>query len=172
MTKAEKNQKIDELVEVLSSSNVVYVTDTADLNAEENSSLRRECFKRDITLQVVKNTLLVKAIEKVEGKNFNELSQVLTGTSAIMLSDTGNAPAKLIQAVRKKSKKPVLKGAYIDESVYIGDNQLDALVNIKSKEEVIADVIALLQSPANNVISALQSGGNTISGLVKTLSER
>jgi len=172
MTKAEKNQKIDQLAEVLASANVVYVADTAGLNAEETSSLRRECFKKDITLEVVKNTLLVKAIEKVEGKNFGELTNILAGTSAIMLSDIGNAPAKLIQSVRKKSKKPLLKGAYIDEAVYIGDDQLDALVSIKSKEEVIADLIALLQSPAKNVISALQSGGQTISGLVKTLSER
>jgi large subunit ribosomal protein L10 len=147
------------------------VADISGLNAEATSNLRRACFKAGVQLAVVKNTLLTKAMENSE-KEFGELPTILKGNSSILLSETGNAPAKIIKEFRKKSDKPVLKGAYIEEAVYLGDDQLENLVNIKSKEELLGDIIGLLQSPAKNVISALQSGGQTLSGIVKTLSER
>jgi large subunit ribosomal protein L10 len=171
MNKEEKNLEIEKLTEVLEASNILYITDIAGLNAEQTSNLRRLAFKSNIQLNVVKNTLLKKAMEK-SGKSFDELFPTLKGNTSIMVSDTGNAPAKLIKEFRKKSQKPILKGAYIDESVYIGDDQVEALSTLKSREELIADVIALLQSPAKNVVSALQSGKNTLGGLLKTLEER
>jgi large subunit ribosomal protein L10 len=133
--------------------------------------LRRACFKANIKLSVVKNTLLAKAMEASD-KDFGSLQEVLKGNTSLMFSEVGNTPAKLIKTFRKKSEKPVLKGAYIEEAIYIGDDQIDVLESIKSKEELIGDVIAILQSPAKNVISALQSGGSNISGILKTLSER
>ncbi len=172
MRKEEKNLLINDLVEQLAATNVVYVADTADLNAEDTSRLRRECFRQNISLTVVKNTLLRKAMERVEGKDFSELYEVLAGPTAIMTAEAGNAPAKLIKSFRAKSPKPLLKGAYVAEAVFIGDNQLDSLISLTSREELIGDIIGLLQSPAKNVISALQSGGQTIAGLVKTLEER
>ena len=172
MNREEKNQVIDELVEQLSAKEVVYLTDVAELDAEQTSKLRRLCFSREISMRVVKNTLLRKAMEKVEGKDYSEMFDVLKGNTSIMLSDAGNAPAKLIKDFRKKSDKPILKAAYVEETVYIGDDQLDALSNIKSKNELIADVVALLQSPVKNVMGALDSGKSTLAGLVKTLSER
>ena len=172
MTKEEKNEAIIELSEELANANVFYITDTSEMNAESTSTLRRNCFKNDISLKIVKNSLLQKAMERVEGKDFSELYDVLAGPTAIMYSETGNAPAKLIQGFRKKHDKPVLKAAYIAESIYIGDENLGALCDIKSKEELIGDVISLLQSPAKNVISALQSGKHTLAGLVKTLAEK
>jgi large subunit ribosomal protein L10 len=171
MTKEEKNVEIEKLTEVLQDSNIVYVADIAGLDATQTSNLRRLAFKSNIKLNVVKNTLLKKAMEK-SGKSFDELFPVLKGNTSIMISDTGNAPAKLIKEFRKSSAKPILKGAYIEESVYIGDDQVEALATLKSKEELIGDVIALLQSPAKNVVSALQSGKNTLGGLIKTLEER
>ncbi len=171
MTREEKSQVIVDLTAQISDSSVIYVADISGLNAEATSNLRRACFKADVQLAVVKNTLLAKAMEKAE-KDFGELPTALKGNSSILLSETGNAPAKIIKEFRKKSDKPVLKGAYIEEAVYLGDDQLETLVNIKSKEELIGDIIGLLQSPAKNVISALQSGGQTLSGIVKTLSER
>ena len=172
MRKEEKVSIVEELTETLSNANVFYITDTADLTAGNVSKLRRVCFNKNIKMRVVKNTLLRKALENIEGKDFSEFNQILKGPTAIMLSDTGNVPAKVIKEFRKKNEKPILKGAWIDESIYIGDDQLENLVNIKSKEELIGDIIMLLQSPAKNVISALQSGGSTIAGLVKTLQER
>jgi len=172
MTKEEKNLLINDLVEKLASTNVVYVADAADLNAEEASKLRRECFRQNISMSVVKNTILKKAMERVEGKDFSGLYDVLAGPTAILTAEAGNAPAKLIKAFRAKNPKPVLKGAFIDSAVFVGDNQLDTLIALKSREELIGDIIGLLQSPAKNVISALQSGGQTIAGLVKTLEER
>lgn len=164
---------IEDLVTQLEGTGVLYITDTAGLDAEQTSNLRRECFKKNIKLSVVKNTLLKKAMDRIEGKDYSELEEVLAGPTAIMIAETGNVPAKLIQQFRKKSKKPLLKGAWVDEAVYIGDDQLEALTNIKSKEEVLAEVIGLLQSPAKNVISALKSnGGDKIAGLVKALSEK
>lgn len=171
MTREEKSQVIDTLTAQLSDNSIIYVADISGLNAQATSNLRRACFKSDVKLAVVKNTLLAKAMEN-STKEFGDLPTALKGNSSILLSETGNAPAKIIKEFRKKSDKPVLKGAYIEEAIYLGDDQLETLVNIKSKEELLGDIIGLLQSPAKNVISALQSGGQTLSGIVKTLSER
>jgi large subunit ribosomal protein L10 len=172
MNKHEKNEMINELVETLTNNNVVYVADIANLTAEANNALRRNCHKNNVSLRVVKNTLLEKAIEKVEGKDFSELKGILAGPTSIMIAEVGNAPAKVIKEFRKKHDKPVLKGAYIDEAVFVGDDKVDSLAALKSKEEVIGDIILLLQSPAKNVVSSLQSGKNKISGLLKALEER
>jgi large subunit ribosomal protein L10 len=172
MTRQEKNQLIDELSEVLREKNVVYLTDASGLDAEATTLLRRESFKKDVTIRVVKNTLLRKAMERVEEKNFEELYGSLVGQTALMVGDVGNVPARLIKEFAKKHAKPVLKAAYVEEACYIGANQLEALTSIKSKEELLGDIVMLLQSPAKNVLGALQSGGNTISGLVKALESR
>lgn len=171
MTREEKNNVVSELTEVLSGSEVVYITDAADLSAEAASDLRRTCFKNNISMRVVKNTLLKRAMESVEGKDFSEMFEALSGPTALMISEAGNGPAKMIKDFRKKHAKPIIKAAYVEESIYIGD-QVDALASIKSKNELIADVIMLLQSPAKNVISSLTSAGSTLSGLVKALEER
>ncbi|MFA5556761.1 MAG: 50S ribosomal protein L10 [Flavobacteriaceae bacterium] len=171
MTREEKSIAIQDLTAQLADTGVVYIADISGLNAQTTSDLRRAAFKAGIKLEVVKNTLLAKAMEASE-RNFGDLPSILKGNTSILIAETGNAPAKLIKEFRKKSDKPLLKGAYIEEAVFIGDNQLEALVAIKSKEEVIGEIIGLLQSPAKNVISALKSGGSTIAGLVKTLSER
>jgi large subunit ribosomal protein L10 len=172
MTREEKNQFVDNLAESLTATDVLYIADTSELSAGATSDLRRNCFKKNVKLSVVKNTLLRQAIERVEEKDFSELTQVLTGPTAIMFSEVGNAPAKLIKEFRKKHERPLLKAAYIEEMCFIGDDQLTTLSEIKSREELIGDVVMLLQSPAKNVVRALQSGGNTLSGLVKSLSER
>ena len=172
MNKNEKQLMIDDLSKRLDDNNVIYITDISDLDAVATSALRRQCFAKNIKLSVVKNTLLKKAMENVQGKDFTELYDVLPGPTAIMLSDTGNLPAKLIKDFRKKNDKPVLKGAFVEESVYVGDEQLNSLVDIKSKDELLGEIVGLLQSPAKNVISALTSSKNTIAGLVKTLSEK
>ena len=172
MTRTEKDQLIDELVQMLAEKNVVYLTDASGLDSESTTSLRRECYKKDIRVRVVKNTLLRKAMERIEDRDYSELYDVLKGQTALLVGDVGNAPASVLKEFRKKHDMPVLKGAYVEEATYLGDNNLEALTAIKSKEEVIADVIALLQSPAKNVIGALNSGGNTLSGLVKALQER
>ena len=171
MTREEKSQVIEKLTAELSGAKTLYLTDTAGLNAKDTSALRRACFKADIRLSVVKNTLLLKAMEASD-KEFGDLKEVLKGNTSLMFSEAGNAPAKVIKDFRKKSDKPILKGAYIEESVYIGDDQIDALVAIKSKEELIGEIITLLQSPAKNVISGLKSGGGTLAGIIKTLSEK
>ena len=172
MTRTEKDQLIDELVQMLAEKNVVYLTDASGLDSESTTSLRRECYKKDIRVRVVKNTLLRKAMERIEDRDYSELYDVLKGQTALLVGDVGNAPARVLKEFRKKHDMPVLKGAYVEEATYLGDNNLEALTAIKSKDEVIADVIVLLQSPAKNVIGALNSGGNTISGLVKALQER
>ena len=171
MTKEEKSKAIEELTAQLAGSNVVYVADISGLNATVTSDLRRACFKAGIKLEVVKNTLLAKAMESSDN-NYGELPTILKGNTSILISDNGNAPAKIIKEFRRRSDKPVLKGAYIHEAVFIGDNQLDALVSLKSKNEVIGEIIGLLQSPAKNVVSALKSGGGKIAGILKTLSEK
>jgi len=173
MTREEKSQVIDNLTAVLTDNNIIYLADIAGLDASNTSDLRRACFKQNVKLSVVKNTLLAKAMEKSD-KEFGELSDTLSGNTSLMISETGNAPAKVIKEFRKKAKseKPLLKGAFIEEAIYVGDDQLESLVNIKSREELIGDIIGLLQSPAKNVISALQSGGNKLSGILKTLSEK
>jgi large subunit ribosomal protein L10 len=171
MRRDEKNAIIDSLAERIKEYSHFYLTDTAQLNAADTSALRRLCFERDIKLIVVKNTLLQRALEQSEG-NYDELYPVLEGYMSIMFTNSGNVPAKLIKEFRKKHDKPVLKGAYVEESIYVGDNALDALISIKTKDEVIGDIIMLLQSPAKNIISALQSGANTIHGVLETLSKR
>lgn len=171
MKKEEKNQLIESLQSLIEEYPHLYVTDIAGLNAEDTSKLRRESFKKEIKLVVAKNTLLKLAMDKSE-KDFNGLYEILKGNSSVMFSNVGNAPAKLIKTLRKSADKPILKGAYVEESIYVGDDQLEALANIKSKDELLGDLIGLLQSPAKNVISALQSGGNKLAGIVETLSER
>ena len=171
MTKEQKVQEIQNLTEELSSVKNLYLTDIAGLDAVQTTALRRACFKANIKLSVVKNTLLAKAMEASD-KDFGNLHETLKGNTSLMFSELGNTPAKLIKDFRKKSEKPILKGAYIEEAIYIGDDQIDALESIKSKEELIGEVITILQSPAKNIISALQSGGSNISGILKTLSER
>lgn len=171
MRREEKHAIIESLSERLKEYTHFYLTDTAELDAAVTGELRRKCFENDIKLVVVKNTLLKRALQET-GVNFDELFPVLKGTTSIMFTNNGNGPAKLIKAFRKVHDKPVLKGAYVQESIYIGDNQLDALVSIKTREELIGEVISLLQSPAKNVISALQSGGNTIHGVLETLSKK
>jgi len=171
MTREEKSQVIENLTAQLTENPIIYLADISGLNAASTTNLRRACFKAGIKLAVVKNTLLAKAMESSD-KDFGELLGTLKGNTSLMFAVTGNAPAIVIKEFRKKSDKPVLKGAFIEESVYVGDDQLENLINIKSKEQLIGEIIGLLQSPAKNVISALKSGGNTIAGLVKTLSER
>lgn len=171
MTREEKAQVIDNLTETLAQTNIIYLADISGLNALATSNLRRACFKANVKLAVVKNTLLSKAMEKSD-KNFGELPNTLKGNTSLMMSEVSNIPAKIIKDFRKKSMIPLLKGAYIDEAIFIGDDQLDTLVSIKSKEQLIGEIIGLLQSPAKNVISALQSGSNKLTGILKTLSEK
>ena len=171
MTREEKTQVVENLTAVLEGTSTVYITDISGLDAGTTADLRRACFKANVKMSVVKNTLLEKAMEASD-KDFGELTTILKGNSSMMISDTGNAPAKLIKDFRKKADRPILKGAFIEEAIYIGDENLEALVSIKSKEELIADVIALLQSPAKNVVSGLKSGGSKLSGILKTLSEK
>ncbi|HRZ97668.1 MAG TPA: 50S ribosomal protein L10 [Paludibacter sp.] len=175
MKKEDKSAIIKQLESTINEYAHFYLADIAGLNAAQTSQLRRVCYKEDIKLVVVKNTLLQKAFEN-SSVNFSELYDSLKGETSLMLSNTGNAPAKVIKDFSKlkgnKLKKPVLKAAYVEQSFYIGENQLEALITLKSKNELIAEVVALLQSPAKNVISALQSGGSTIHGVLKTLAER
>jgi large subunit ribosomal protein L10 len=171
MTREEKSVVIEELTAQLADNTNIYLTDISGLNAVDTSNLRRACFKANVRLAVVKNTLLEKAMEASD-KEFGDLPATLKGNTSVMYSETGNGPAKVIKAFRKKSEKPLLKGAFIEESIYIGDDQLDALVDIKSREELIGEVIGLLQSPAKNVISALKSSGGALAGILKTLSEK
>ena len=162
MTREEKSKVIEKLTAELAENTNIYMTDVSGLNASETSKLRRACFKANIKLSVVKNTLLSKAMESSD-KDFGSLNEVLVGNTALMYSEVGNSPAKLIKQFRKKSERPLLKGASIEDSVYVGDDQVEFLANIKSREELIGEVITILQSPAKNVISALQSSGSTIS---------
>ncbi len=171
MTREEKATVIKDLTAQLGENTTIYLADISGLDALTTSELRRACFKANIKLSVVKNTLLAKAMEASD-KEFGDLPGVLTGNTSLMFSETGNAPAKLIKTFRKKADKPLLKGAFIEEAIFVGDDKLDTLVSIKSKEEMIGDIIGLLQSPAKNVISGLKSGGGKLAGILKTLSER
>ena len=161
MTKQEKVQAIEDLTAQLAENQNIYLTDVSDLDALTTSNLRRACFKAGVKLTVVKNTLLAKAMEASD-KDFGDLTGVLKGNTAMMFSESGNVPAKVIKDFRKKSDRPILKGAYIEEAVYLGDDQVEALVNIKSKDELIGEIITLLQSPAKNVVSALQTSGGAL----------
>ncbi|WP_213520588.1 50S ribosomal protein L10 [Nonlabens sp.] len=171
MTREQKANVIQDLTATLGENSTIYLADISGLNALETSNLRRACFKANITMSVVKNTLLAKAMDASD-KDFGELPDLLKGNTSIMLAEVANAPAKVIENFRKKSNKPVLKGAYIAEAIYVGDDMISALSNIKSKEEMIGEIIGLLQSPAKNVVAALQSGGGKLAGILKTLSER
>ena len=171
MRREEKTDIIDSLATTLKEYSHFYLTDTAQLNAADTSDLRRKCFENQIKLVVVKNTLLKRALEQA-GLECGELFPVLKGSTAVMFSNNGNTPAKMIKEFRRSHPKPLIKGAFIEESVYVGENLLDTLVALKSREELIGDIIMLLQSPAKNVISALQSGGSKIHGVLETLSKK
>lgn len=172
MRREEKHEVVSALAERMKESGNFYITDTSSLTVAKINNIRRKCFENKIGIQVVKNTLIKKALEQLDG-DVAPLFEVLKGSSSVMFSTNANAPAKLIKELRKnKAEKPVLKAAYVDSTVFIGDNQLDALVNLKSREELIGEIIGLLQSPAKNVISALSSGGNKLAGIVKTLQEK
>lgn len=171
MTRDEKIKVIDNLAQSISESKHFYLTDISELNAEQTNQLRRKCFEKDIRLVVVKNTLLKKALEKVDGE-YIELFDIIKNSTSIMFAETGNAPAKLIKELRKIMDRPLLKAAFVEASLYIGDDQLDLLSSLKSKEELLGDIILILQSPAKNVISLLQSGGSQLTGILKSLSEK
>ena len=171
MNKQEKVKAVEELKGQLDDFKSIYLTDIAGLNAVQTSKLRRECFNSNVKLSVVKNTFLERAMNESEN-DFGELKDLLNGNTTVMLSSIGNSPAKVIKKFRKDGDKPILKGAFVDEAIYIGDEHIEALFNLKSKEEVIGEIITLLQSPAKNVISALKSSSGKIAGLVKTLSEK
>lgn len=175
MNRDQKNAEISRIAEELKGSPVFYLADASTLTVETTNDLRRACFQSKIKMQVVKNTLLKKAMDSIEGVDYSEMYSALHGPTAILFSETGNAPARLLKDFRKKNPKlakPELKAAYVEETIYVGANQLETLCNIKSKNELLGDVIALLQSPAKNVVSALQSGKHKIAGLVKTLESR
>jgi large subunit ribosomal protein L10 len=171
MKQEEKSLIIDTIAKDLADYPHVYITDISGFTVDTVNQLRRQCYRRNIKLKVVKNTLLKRAMDQ-SSVDYSEIYPALKGVSSIMLSDTGNAPAKLIKEFRVKRKKPLVKAAFIEECTYFGDDQLDYLCAIKSREELIGDLVGLLQSPARNVISALQSGGGKLAGIVKTLSER
>jgi len=171
MIKEDKSKIIESLVEKIDEYKNFYLADISELNAADTSALRRICFEKNIKLEVVKNTLLKKALERCSG-DYKDLYGILESPTSIMFSEAGNVPAKLIKEFRRKHAKPVLKAAYVEDCVYVGDNQIDSLINIKSRLELIGDIIGLLKSPANNVISGLQSGGGKLAGIVKTLSEK
>ncbi|MCM1177622.1 MAG: 50S ribosomal protein L10 [Bacteroidales bacterium] len=173
MRKEEKAQIIESIAAQIQETPNFYITDISGLNAEQTAKLRRDCFEKNIKLVVTKNTLLHKVFSGMENEELNLLFPILEGPTAVMYTETPNAPAKLIKSYNEKgSEKPALKGAYVQECAFVGADKLNELCNIKSREELIGDVVGLLQSPARNVISALQSAGGTIAGLVKTLSER
>jgi len=172
MTKEEKAKYIDDLALELTDANIFYLTDTAELSVEAINTLRRKCFQSNVRLKVVKNTLLEKAMDRVDGRDFGQLKGTLSGPTSIMFSEVGNVPAKLIQEFRKKGTKPVLKGAYINDAVFIGDDQLTVLSAIKSKDEMIGEIIGLIQSPIKNVVSGLTGAGGKIAGILKTLESR
>jgi large subunit ribosomal protein L10 len=172
MKKEDKNKIIDSLVESFNSCNNYYFTDISNITVEKANKLRRSCFSKNVKVKVAKNSLIKKALLRIDENNFNELFGTLKGSTAILFSETANMPAKVIKEFRKTSDRPILKSAFIDSSIFTGDNQLDALASLKSKNELIGEIIGLLQSPAQNVISALQSGGGKIAGILKTLEQR
>ena len=171
MRREEKEVIIEDLAKRLNETKHFYLTDISELNADQTSNLRRKCFEKEISLLVVKNTLLRKAMEKSEG-DFDDLYDTLKDSTSIMFCETGNTPAKLIKEMRKTMERPLIKAAFVEESIYIGDNQLDVLSNIKSKDELLGDLLMLLQSPATNLVSALASSGSKMAGALKTLSEK
>lgn len=173
MNKTEKTALIAELKVKFGESSFFYITDASTLTVVEVNKLRALCFEKGVEMKVVKNTLAIKALEEnAEEKNYTPLFESLKGPTAIMFSEVGNVPAKVIKEFRKNGERPILKAAYIDADVFIGDDQIDVLASLKSKEDLIGDIILLLQSPIKNVVGSLQSGGQTIAGLMKTLQER
>lgn len=175
MTREEKTVAINELADKFAETKCFYITDCSELTVAKVNSIRRACYEKGIELKVVKNTLIKKSLEKAaeqNNENYESLYDVLKGASALMFTETSNAPAKLIKDFREDGEKPILKAAFIESEVYIGDDQVESLVNIKSKEDLIGDVILLLQSPIKNVVGSLQSGGSTLSGLLKALEDR
>ena len=171
MKSSEKQVVIDNLTKQIKDYGHFYLTDLSGLNAADTSDLRRLCYKQGVKLVVVKNTLLRKALEK-SGKDASGLYEILKGNTSVMFSDTGNVPAKLIKDFKRNHKNTALKGAFVEESVYLGEDQLDTLITVKTRFELIADVVALLQSPIQTVLSQLQSGGNILHGVLKTLGEK
>ena len=171
MNKEEKHDLVLALSEQMKEYGNFYITDTSNLTVAKINNIRRKCFESDITMQVAKNSLIKKAMEAAGG-DFTQMYDVLKGSSSILFSKSATAPAKLIKQLRKQGDKPILKAAYIDSAIFVGDNQIDTLMTLKSKEQLIGEIIGLLQSPAKNVVSALQSGGNKLAGIVKTLQER
>ncbi len=173
MTRAEKAAVIEELKEKFSKSPYFYITDASGLTVEQTNNLRKALYERDIEMRVVKNTLVRKALEAAAAEmNYEPLYEHLKGPTAIMFTEVANAPARVIKEFRKAHEKPVLKVAYVEQAIYEGDDMLDALAALKSKEELVGDVIVLLQSPVRNVVGALQSAGQTLSGILKALEER
>ena len=171
MKKEEKIKVINDLTLKLKATKTLYLTDISGLNASQTTALRRACNKANVKLSVVKNTMLSRAMDASD-KNFGEIKNVLKGNTSLMFSESGNVPAKVIKDFRRKLDKPILKAAFIEEAIYIGDDQIDTLAAIRSREELIGEIIGLLQSPAKNVVSALKSGSSNLSGILKTLSER
>jgi large subunit ribosomal protein L10 len=173
MTKQEKTNMVDGLKEKFSSNSFFYLTDSSTLTVAEINQFRRLCFNSGIEMKVVKNTLAIKALESLDNsENYEPLYDLLKGPTAILFAQVANAPGKILEEFRKKNERPILKGAYIDTAVFIGDDKIKDLASLKSKEDLIGEIVALLQSPAKNVISSLKSGGSTIAGLLKTLEER
>ncbi len=172
MTKAEKSTTIELLKDKIGNSQYFYVTDSSTLTVEKINDFRRECFNKDIEVSVVKNTLVKKALEALDNDNYTPLYDILKGPTTLLFTDKASEAAKVLAEFRKTNDRPVLKGAYIDSDVFIGDDQIDVLKKIKSKEDLIGDIVLLLQSPIKNVIGSIQSGGNTITGLLKALEER
>ncbi len=171
MKREDKNVIIQELTDKLNRYDHFYLTDISDLNAADTSLLRRKCFDKSINLVVVKNTLLRKALEQSE-KNFEDLYDVLKDSTSIMFSENGNVPARLIKEFRKKYERPLLKAAFVEQGFYFGDEQVESLSQLKTREELIGDIVLILQSPAKNIISSLKSGGGKLAGIVKTLSDK
>ncbi len=171
MTREEKNKVVDELSEYFTNYKFVYVTDASAMSAKDTNNMRRVFFNRDVKMRVAKNTLIIQALQK-SNVDFKELTDTLKGSTALLFAENAKAAAKAITEYRKKGTKPQLKGAYIDTDIYLGDDKLEALNNLKSKEDLVGEIIGILQSPAKNVISALKSGGGKLAGILKTLSER
>lgn len=173
MNKQQKGEVIEALKEKFNDSVYFYIADSSELTVETINQFRRTCFENDIEVKVVKNTLVQKALESFDAeKNYEPLYDVLKGPTTLLFSDVANKPARIIEEFRKTNDKPVLKAAYIETGIYLGDDQIETLSKLKSKDELLGEIIGLLQSPAQNVVSALKSGGNTIAGLVKALEER
>ncbi len=172
MRKEEKNKIIENLTEQLKAAKNFYLTDISNLNSENTFKLRKKCFENNIKLIVVKNTLLKKALERIDREKYQIINDVLKNNTALMICENPNFPAKLIKEFRKSLDRPILKAAYVEESIYIGDSQVDVLIALKSKEELIGEIITLLQSPIRNVISGLQSGGQKLAGILETLSNK